>query len=275
VHSEFYTPAQKEFILVSLDFPQGDEAKAAVPNPARNEELMNKYGVAGFPTVMIVEADGTALGQTGYQDMDPADYFADVQRIRDAGKKAMIAIKELQAELETAEDKLAVTMKAAAMLGDMENGTPGVNTVADIARQGLSLTEDTAVQIELLNAVLLVVSPSPSDRELAAKLDPSNEHGLMSLMLIDQMNTLGSIEDVASFAEQAEVVFATGNMKADEDTLVILVSCAFFYKEYLADEDKAKVWAQRAKDQGGLDERMEEVIDQILGTSPFEEDPEF
>ena len=98
MHSEFYTAAQKDFVLVSLDFPQGEEAKAAVPKPQRNDELMAKYGIQGFPTVMIVSATGEAYGQTGYQDLDPADYLADVITIRDTGKKALVAVRELEAE---------------------------------------------------------------------------------------------------------------------------------------------------------------------------------
>jgi thioredoxin-related protein len=36
---EFLDPIQKEYILVSLDFPNAEAIKKKVPNPARNAEL--------------------------------------------------------------------------------------------------------------------------------------------------------------------------------------------------------------------------------------------
>ncbi len=264
MHSEFFTPAQSEFVLVSLDFPQGEEAKAAVPNPKRNEELMGKYGVRGFPTVMIVEADGTALGQTGYRDMDPADYLADVKKIRDAGRKALSAIREIEAEYASAEDKLAVANKACELLGEMSSESPGVSVLADILRESMKLTDKAKVQIKFLSAIMSSTAPTAADREMAEKLDPKNENGLLFKLLMVKMNNLSSIEDVADFGVQAEAVWATGNVEASEDSLTVMVSCAFFYKEYLSDADLAKTWAERAVAQGGLDERMQEVIDSIL-----------
>jgi hypothetical protein len=275
VHSEFYTAAQQEFVLVSLDFPQGEEAKAAVPNPARNDELMKKYAVRGFPTVMIVNPNGDALGQTGYQDMDPADYFVDVQRLRDTGIKALVVVKELEKEFEAAEDKLVVALKAMKQLASMEPGTPGLGTVADIVRQGIALTEKADEKISMLKAVLAATSPTAADKELITKLDSKNEHGLMLMLVLEKMNSLQSEEDLASFIVMADALVATGNVEAGEDSLIIYVSAAYFLNEHLSDADAAKVWAQRAQDQGGLDERMQEVIDDILGTSPFEDDSDF
>ncbi|MFT7516468.1 MAG: hypothetical protein ACI84O_000249 [Myxococcota bacterium] len=275
MHSEFYTAAQQEFVLVSLDFPQGEEAKAAVPNPARNDELMKKYAVRGFPTVMIVNPNGDALGQTGYQDMDPADYFVDVQRLRDTGIKALVVVKELEKEFEAAEDKLVVALKAMKQLASMEPGTPGLGTVADIVRQGIALTEKADEKISMLKAVLAATSPTAADKELITKLDSKNEHGLMLMLVLEKMNSLQSEEDLASFIVMADALVATGNVEAGEDSLIIYVSAAYFLNEHLSDADAAKVWAQRAQDQGGLDERMQEVIDDILGTSPFEDDSDF
>ncbi|MBC8128418.1 MAG: thioredoxin family protein [Gloeobacteraceae cyanobacterium ES-bin-144] len=50
---EFVTAASKKFILVEVDFPraQPDVAK-------KNEPLMEKYKVDGFPTVLLFTSDG-------------------------------------------------------------------------------------------------------------------------------------------------------------------------------------------------------------------------
>ena len=167
MHSEFYTAAQNDFVLVSLDFPQGEEAKAAVPNPQRNDELMAKYGVQGFPTVMIVSAAGEAYGQTGYKDLDPADYLADVATIRDTGKKALVAVRELEAEFAAAEDKVAVAVRAAGELSEMEAGSPAIAGYAAIARQGIALTQEPAVKIDLLRAAVMATGATEDDIKLA------------------------------------------------------------------------------------------------------------
>lgn len=274
MHSEFYTAAQNDFVLVSLDFPQGEEAKAAVPNPQRNDELMAKYGVQGFPTVMIVSATGEAYGQTGYKDLDPADYLADVATIRDTGKKALVAVRELEAEFADAEDKVAVAVRAAGELSKMEAGSPAIAGYAAIARQGIALTQEPAVKIDLLRAAVMATGATEDDIKLIADWDPKNEHGLMVMVVISKMNSLGSIEDLPVFVDLAEKLHATGNVTADEDSRSIYITCAFFCAQYLDDEANAKVWAQRATDLGGLDERMQEVVDGILEEA-VEVEPDF
>ena len=274
MHSEFYTAAQNDFVLVSLDFPQGEEAKAAVPNPQRNDELQAKYGVQGFPTVMIVSATGEAYGQTGYKDLDPADYLADVVTIRDTGKKALVAVRELEAEFADAEDKVAVAVRAASELSEMEAGSPAIAGYAAIVRQGMALTESRSTKIDLLRAAVMATGATEDEIKLISELDPKNEHGLMIMVVISKMGSLGSIEDLPIFVALAEKLHATGNVTADEDSRSIYITCAFFCAQYLDDEANAKVWAQRATDLGGLDERMQEVVDGILEEA-VEVEPDF
>ena len=73
---EFVAAASEDFVLVSLDFPSGAEARAAVPNPKRNEELKRKYEVQGFPTVLLMTPTGEVFAQTGYQPGGPEKYLA-------------------------------------------------------------------------------------------------------------------------------------------------------------------------------------------------------
>jgi len=65
-HAAFDAGVKDHFILVALDFPRGEAAKKKVPNPARNNELQQKYGVRGFPTILLMGADGEVYGKTGY-----------------------------------------------------------------------------------------------------------------------------------------------------------------------------------------------------------------
>ncbi len=51
---EFMTAASEKFILVSLDFPNGDEALKK-----RNQPYAEKYKIEGFPTVILFDSGGT------------------------------------------------------------------------------------------------------------------------------------------------------------------------------------------------------------------------
>ena len=64
-HKAFKAWAIDRVVLVKLDFPrrkaQTDEERAA------NEAAAQKYGIRGFPTVLLLDAEGNVLQQTGYQ----------------------------------------------------------------------------------------------------------------------------------------------------------------------------------------------------------------
>lgn len=62
---EFKKFADENLILVMLDFPkykkQSDQTRRA------NQTVLEKYGVRGFPTILLVNADEKLLLQTGYR----------------------------------------------------------------------------------------------------------------------------------------------------------------------------------------------------------------
>jgi len=80
-HDEFVKAASKDFVLVELDFPkknnQSEEEKAA------NKALVKKYGVQGFPTIILADAEGTKFGQTGYREGGPGPYLKHLKKLLD------------------------------------------------------------------------------------------------------------------------------------------------------------------------------------------------
>ena len=56
--------AAENFILVEIDFPRKKEQPAELK--AQNEALAKKYGIRGFPTILILDADGEVIKRTGY-----------------------------------------------------------------------------------------------------------------------------------------------------------------------------------------------------------------
>jgi len=61
---KFLDYAKDNFVLLLVDFPRSNDMDAATKE--RNSELAQKYNVQGFPTVLILDADGKVLKQTGY-----------------------------------------------------------------------------------------------------------------------------------------------------------------------------------------------------------------
>lgn len=50
---EFVKAASEKYVLVHLDFPKGDKALAE-----KNQPLLEKYKVDGFPTVVLLNSEG-------------------------------------------------------------------------------------------------------------------------------------------------------------------------------------------------------------------------
>jgi len=62
---EFEKFAADNLILFEADFPRAKKISDKVKK--QNGELASKYGVRGYPTVFLLDAEGKQLGQTGYK----------------------------------------------------------------------------------------------------------------------------------------------------------------------------------------------------------------
>jgi len=79
----FKAYAADSLVLVELDFPNkkpiSDELKA------QNEALAEKYGIRGFPTIVILSSDGEEIDQTGYRRGGAEAYVEHLKEIIGAG----------------------------------------------------------------------------------------------------------------------------------------------------------------------------------------------
>lgn len=80
LHKEVFDTEQfekfaKDYVLVELDFPKRKELPAA--EKAKNQAAQKKFGVNGFPTVIILSAGGKVLNRAeGYSpDSGPDAYL--------------------------------------------------------------------------------------------------------------------------------------------------------------------------------------------------------
>ena len=78
--AEFEKYAAENLVLVKIDFPrsvpQTNETKMY------NQTLAQKYGIQGFPTILIMDNAGKLLAKTGYQPGGAANYVSYIQSFR-------------------------------------------------------------------------------------------------------------------------------------------------------------------------------------------------
>lgn len=82
---EFKAFADANLILVKLDFPRRKPQSDAVK--AQNQKLQVKYGVEGYPTLVILDPDGKEVGQTGYRKGGAEPYVKHLQEFLDRSDK--------------------------------------------------------------------------------------------------------------------------------------------------------------------------------------------
>lgn len=69
---EFETYAKKNLILVKLDFPQAVEQ--TMETKVYNNNLAQRFGIQGFPTILLFNSTGKLVLRTGYQPGGPTNY---------------------------------------------------------------------------------------------------------------------------------------------------------------------------------------------------------
>lgn len=77
---EFQKYAEQKLVLVEVDFPRGKPISQALKD--QNEQLAQRFGVKGFPTLVVLDPDGRELGRTGYRPGGPPGLIAELDKLR-------------------------------------------------------------------------------------------------------------------------------------------------------------------------------------------------
>lgn len=77
---EFEEWAENNLVRVFLDFPNG--IKLPKETVYQNQRLQQYFGIRGYPTLIVFDSDLTPLLQTGYQEVEPAEYIRHLQKDR-------------------------------------------------------------------------------------------------------------------------------------------------------------------------------------------------
>lgn len=70
--NEFEKFAKENLILVKIDFPKNIEQ--SMETKMYNNQLAQRFGVEGFPTIFLLNKNGDVILQTGYQPGGPVNY---------------------------------------------------------------------------------------------------------------------------------------------------------------------------------------------------------
>ena len=76
---EFVSYAEKNLVLVKLDFPHKKEISDA--EKAQNKALAQKYKIRGYPTIVVLDPKGGQLGTLGYQKGGATNWIASLEKL--------------------------------------------------------------------------------------------------------------------------------------------------------------------------------------------------
>jgi protein disulfide-isomerase len=77
---EFQAYAEKNLVLMEVDFPRGKAQTAE--QKAQNQQLAMQHGVQGFPTIIVLNAEGRKIAELGYMPGGAAAFIAALDKLR-------------------------------------------------------------------------------------------------------------------------------------------------------------------------------------------------
>lgn len=79
----FTAYASEHLVLLEVDFPRRDEnkAKQSAELIAQNRGLDRRFGIEGYPTVFLTDADLEQLAETGYRQGGPEAYVEHLKQL--------------------------------------------------------------------------------------------------------------------------------------------------------------------------------------------------
>ncbi len=120
---EFVDGAKKDFVLVMVDSPR-DKTRLSEKAAEQNPKLVKKYQVHGYPTVLILDAEGTVLDKTGYRAGGPGKYLEHLAGIKKDALTLLVLKRDIAGLPKNNPERLA---KIDAAFADAGNATLAKN----------------------------------------------------------------------------------------------------------------------------------------------------
>jgi len=71
--------AKKNLVAVEVDFPNKKRLSAA--QKQANDALAKKYGIRGYPTIIVLDSEGKKVGELGYES-SPEVFIAKLEKLK-------------------------------------------------------------------------------------------------------------------------------------------------------------------------------------------------
>lgn len=78
---EFQEYAKDNLVLLKVDFPQ--EIKQTAERKKQNQKLASQFRVRGYPTIVLLNAEGKEIARTGYRKGGAAKYVEHLKELLD------------------------------------------------------------------------------------------------------------------------------------------------------------------------------------------------
>ena len=213
-----FEAATKKFVLVELDFPnkkpQSDELKA------KNRAAQQKYGITGFPTILLMDAQGEVYARTGYQAGGPEKYVAHLQELTKKntpeGKKALAAEAKTASEAGAKRAAASAKVKAAIEAKDFAAGSAAYDEMFG------AVTGQQKALLNMNKAVLsLRIDAKDKERALklidAAVVDAAGNEALLSRIKADRAKVAAGENPFAPKTATPKAGAAPAAQPASED----------------------------------------------------------
>lgn len=128
---EFRAGAKDKYILLMIDTPR-DQSLLSETAKKQNPELVEKYRVEGFPTVLLLDAKGEVIFRTGYEKGGPVKYLKMLEEEVKFGPDIKRYIKPIEDVLNRHDDEMQKEMEA--IRGKVEEACPEVSTNQPLVR---------------------------------------------------------------------------------------------------------------------------------------------
>lgn len=169
-HKEFSDGILTDFVLLEVDFPahkpQTDEIKA------RNKALAEKYGVRGYPTIVLADSKGVEFARTGYRAGGPVAYLEHLKSLKAGASR----LEALTAEAAGAKgiDRALILDETLSLMDTLgrENGRDKIiEEIKSLDKDGVGGLKFKYAMREKITAILsspeITADPSGADMKLA------------------------------------------------------------------------------------------------------------
>ena len=145
--SAFKKYAKQNLVCLLVDFPKRKRLPKDVA--ARNDELRKKFGVRGFPTVLLLSPDGEKLAKTGYKEGGAVAYVEHLEALltphRDKPPAPDVAVREAEPEDlpdDTGESRVWTDYKGRTLTGALVSRTATHVTIRKESGKEFTVTYD-------------------------------------------------------------------------------------------------------------------------------------